>query len=75
MPDVEKACISALAETLIEECKGKKAMRIFFDYIEHYYDIPQDSCRKYLDAAAAEARMEVRGRNDEMADLAKLAQP
>ena len=72
MTDEDNACISALAEVLIEKCKGKKAMRVFFDYVDHYYDISQDSCRKHLEAAAERAGMEIRGRNDEMADLAKL---
>jgi len=70
--DRENATVSALAEALIEESKNKRAVRVFFDYIEHYYYISQDSCRKHLDAAAARAGMEVRGRNYEMADLAKL---
>jgi len=68
----ESGYISMLAEALIEESKGKRGVRVFFDYIEHYYDVPQDACREYLEVAAARASMEIRGRNDEMAQLAKL---
>jgi hypothetical protein len=72
MSNEETGYVSMLAEALIEESKDKRAVRVFFDYIEHYYYVPQDACRKYLVAAASKANREIRGRNDEMADLAKL---
>lgn len=72
MAEPDHSYISMLAGALTEECKRKKAIRIFFDYIHNYYFVPEEACRKYLEAAAAKAGMEIRGRNEEMAVLAKL---
>jgi hypothetical protein len=37
MAEPDPGYISMLADALTEECKHKKAVRVFFDYIHHYY--------------------------------------
>ena len=72
MAEPDLGYVSMLADALTEECKDKKAVRVFFDYIHNYYFVPEEACRKYLEAGASKAGMEIRGRNEEMAELAKL---